>query len=178
MARNKNSRSLAAIVIWIFALGLAACGGGDGDKTTLLHLGDNEDQPPLYGQEFTTTLELVDAITSATLKVEFMGEQENWGGAPEVTVSGVDYRDRTGEIEIGALVYVNGENVGLVRSDIPEENVECVIEWVADSEWEYICPFTFSLDVTGLLIQGENTVSVVSTWGDDFVIGDVSIQYH
>ncbi|PLX39774.1 MAG: hypothetical protein C0608_11395 [Deltaproteobacteria bacterium] len=133
----------------------------------LLHLGDNVNDIPYYGVEFTDSGELPSGIKQAILTVEFAGEQPDW-------VSGVDFFIIDSVENTSVEISVNDTKVGLYFSEIPDD-AECIYEhW--ENFWSYNCPFTVTKDVTDLIVEGINSVSVKSLDGDDFVIAGVYLE--
>ena len=137
-----------------------------------LHLGDNFTQAPLYGPQFIGSDNVTGAFSSAILSVHFMGEIAWPISSPTTTISGVDIGPTP--FPTGVEVLFNGTKVGLAPSDFP--NIPACI----NVDNEYTCPFEFTVNVTTLVLKGQNEVTVrcVGTTNlDDFVIDNVVIRF-
>ncbi|MDT8422055.1 MAG: hypothetical protein RQ754_16630, partial [Desulfuromonadales bacterium] len=141
----------------------------------LLHLGNGASQQPLFGEVFTSTssLEGVDNM-KGTLAVKFNGTTYNWG-LDNHTISGVEVYDPGGIYTDRVRIYFNGERKGLFIEDFPLDEEGCLSEGIWGNGYlEFTCPFTFTSDVSNLLIEGDNMFTIDST-GEDFVLGDVML---
>ena len=151
---------------------------------TILHLGDNSDEIiPLHGTSYTgsTSVSNANSFEAATLEIKFLGEAYDTGG--------IDlYPDPP-------IVIVNGNQHILSEADVPNEsgctenyNFSHIKETCIFTE--YNCPFTYRLDITGIINpDGENTIQVKSDAPeyshcdmapnyDDFLIGEIRILLH
>lgn len=178
---RKVQCNLGLFLMVLAAMALVGCGGGSGSSgssetivlnNSPLHLGNSADKPPLYGLEFSWVDNVNTAFTSATLSVQFLGTQTNWGPG-SATINGVDMPSNTNNS--GVQLQVNDNTWTPVYSDFPN-NPTCVAYWADDPNLpSYECSFVFTIDITAFLIQGQNEV-IVRSDGDDFVIKDVTIR--
>lgn len=139
-----------------------------------LHLGNSVSSPPLHGLEFTWIDNVNSAFSSATLSVQFLGAQTNWG-TNNATINGVDMPSIKNPFGTRVQLLVNDNTWAPLYSDFPNIPA-CISYWNSDPELpSYDCPFVFTIDIKAFLVQGQNRVIVRSN-GDDFVIKDVTIR--
>lgn len=139
-----------------------------------LHLGDNSNQAPLYGSQFTGSGNVTGSFSSAILSVHFLGEIDWPISSPTTIISGVDIGPPT-TFPTGVEVFFNGQKVGPAPSDFP--NIPACVSAFN----EYICPFEYTVNVTSFVLNGQNDVIVRSTPQalnlDDFAIDNVVIRF-
>jgi hypothetical protein len=165
-----GSRALVALTVVAAACLLVSCSSSnpsDAPAPTVIvitdgehHLGDN---PGSEGQTFEGGFTLSGSFGDVDVRISFLYPNDAGQSGPE--------------IDSPPDIMVNGEKVGLYPSDFPD-NAQCINQYR-----EYECDVTLTRDATAAVVEGLNTIQVVSQGAahpgdDDFVFTDLVILVH
>lgn len=124
------------------------------------HLGDNQGSE---GQTYDDDFTLSGSFGDVEVSIKFLYPNSAGQSGPE--------------IDSPPDIIINGERVGLSPSDFPD-NAGCINQYR-----EYECDVTLVRDATSAVVEGDNTIQVVSQGAahpgdDDFVFTNLVVIVH